>query len=71
VHDIDLKDGKYARAEAPGVRQLIQGLALAHPDDDARLERGLALFDDLYASFSRGAAAGAGARERGARKAPA
>jgi len=51
VHDIDLKDGKYARPDTPGVQQLILGLVRAHPDDDERLERGFALFDDLYASF--------------------
>jgi hypothetical protein len=51
VHDIDLKDGKYGRPEAPGVRQLIEGLVQAHPDDDQRLARGIALFDELHASF--------------------
>ncbi len=49
VHDIDVKDAKYGREEAPGIGQLVAGIAAAHPDDDARLERGAALFDDLYA----------------------
>ena len=49
VHDIDVKDAKYGREEAPGIGQLIAGIATAHPDDDARLARGAALFDDLYA----------------------
>ncbi len=49
VHDIDLKDAKYGREEAPGVGQLVAGIAAAHPDDEARLARGAALFDDLYA----------------------
>jgi hypothetical protein len=53
VHDIDLKDAKFGRAEAPGVLQLVNGLALAHPDDLDRLDRGFALFDDLYESFRR------------------
>ncbi len=56
VHDIDLKDGKYARAEAAGVQQLILGLTRANPDDEERLQRGFAFFDDLYASFRREAA---------------
>jgi hypothetical protein len=56
VHDIDLKDGKYGRADAAGVRRVIEGLVHAHPDDRERLERGLALFDDLYASFKSTAA---------------
>jgi hypothetical protein len=50
VHDIDVKDAKYGREEAPGIGQLVAGIAAAHPDDEARLERGTALFDDLYAS---------------------
>jgi hypothetical protein len=49
VHDIDLKDAKYGREEAPGIGQIVAGIAAAHPDDEARLERGAALFDDLYA----------------------
>jgi hypothetical protein len=53
VHDIDLKDAKFGRADAPGILQLVNGLALAHPDDLDRLDRGFALFDDLYESFRR------------------
>ncbi len=49
VHDIDVKDAKYGREEAPGIGQLVAGIAAAHPDDEARLARGAALFDDLYA----------------------
>lgn len=53
VHDIDLKDAKFGRADAPGILQLVNGLALAHADDLDRLDRGFALFDDLYESFRR------------------
>ena len=49
VHDIDVKDAKYGREEAPGIGQLVAGIASAHADDEARLARGAALFDDLYA----------------------
>ncbi len=49
VHDIDVKDAKYGREEAPGIGQLVAGIATAHPDDEGRLVRGAALFDDLYA----------------------
>jgi hypothetical protein len=52
VHDVDVKDAKYGREEAPGVGQVVNGIAAAHPDDEARLERGVALFDDLYALHS-------------------
>ena len=51
VHDIDLKDGKYGREEASGVARLIDGLAITHKKDSARLARGSALFDDLYENF--------------------
>lgn len=48
VHDIDLKDAKYGRAEAAGIGQLVSGIAASHPDDEERLQRGSALFGDLY-----------------------
>ena len=51
VHDIDCKDAKFERAEASGVASLIEGTARTQLDDSARLERGAALFDDLYARF--------------------
>jgi hypothetical protein len=51
VHDIDIKDGKFGRADAPGVQQVILGIVLHSSDDEERLRRGFALFDDLYASF--------------------
>jgi|SRR5580693_7165516 hypothetical protein len=53
VHDIDLKDARFGRPEAPGIGQLVNGLALAHGDDLDRFDRGFALFDDLYESFRR------------------
>jgi hypothetical protein len=71
IHDIDLKDGKYGRTDAPGVQRIVLGLVLAHPEDDARLERGFALFDDLHRSFSKSAGAAGEARSKGARRPPA
>ena len=53
VHDIDLKDGKFGRDEAGGVKALIAGVAMAHRSDEERLTRGGAIFDDLYEHFSR------------------
>ena len=53
VHDIDLKDEKFGREEAPGVKTLINGICADTRDDDERLKRGAAIFDDLYAVFSR------------------
>jgi hypothetical protein len=54
VHDIDIKDGKFGRADAAGIQQVILGIVLQSPDDEERLRRGFALFDDLYASFRSG-----------------
>lgn len=54
VHDLDIKDGKFGHAESEGIGQVLKGIALAQPDDKARIERGMALFDDLLAQFRRG-----------------
>jgi hypothetical protein len=54
VHDLDLKDDKFGRAEAAGLRQILAGLYARHPDDQQRLEAGFQVFDNLYASFQAG-----------------
>src|ERR1044071_6907197 len=53
VHDIDLKDSKFVRHETPGIEQVIAGIAMAHKDDEARLNRSSAVFDDLYEYLKR------------------
>lgn len=53
VHDIDLKDAKFAREEASGIAMLVEGIASANKDDNRRLERGTAVFDDLYEVFRK------------------
>jgi hypothetical protein len=53
VHDIDLKDGKFARADADGVARVVAAIALSARDDEERLARGCSLFEDLYRLFSR------------------
>lgn len=53
VHDIDLKDGKFARPDAEGVARMVAGLALAHRDDEERLKHGAQLFEHLYHYFRR------------------
>ena len=75
VHDLDLKDDRFGAAEAATVGQLIEGLQLAHPEDDTLLSQGMALFDSLYRSFEHSArAAGprvlAKPRRRSGSKAP-
>ena len=52
VHDIDCKEAKFGRPEAPGVERLIAGLARQHAEDRARLEHGAALFDTLYGALT-------------------
>lgn len=51
VHDIDCKDDKFGRAETPGFRLVIDGIVRAHSEDEARLARGAAVLDDLYAQL--------------------
>jgi len=53
VHDIDLKDSKFQREETSGIARLIDGIAMSHKDDDVRLTRAAAMFDDLYENFRR------------------
>jgi hypothetical protein len=53
VHDIDLKDSKFGRQDTIGIERLIAGIAMANKDDETRLARGEAVFDDLYEYFKR------------------
>lgn len=53
IHDIDLKDTKFGRQEAAGIDRLITGICRGYKNDEARLARGSALFDDLYAALVR------------------
>ena len=53
VHEADLHDGKFTRAEARGVDLAISGLAEVVPDDHELLERGMAMFDGLYRVLKR------------------
>jgi hypothetical protein len=53
VHDIDLKDAKFQRQETVGIERLITGIAMTNKDDETRLARSAAIFDDLYEYFKR------------------
>lgn len=53
VHDIDLKDGKFRRTEAPGIASLIAGIAQRHRDDETRMAQGGEVFEALYEHFNR------------------
>lgn len=52
VHDIDLKDDAFGRPETDGIRVVLEGIAEASADDDARLELAARLFDGLFAQYS-------------------
>lgn len=50
VHEIDLRDGRYARPEGPGIDTILRGwMSRADADREAH---GIALFDGLYAALS-------------------
>jgi len=49
VHEADLHDQKFSRNESLGVDLAIKGLAASTPDDHELLDRGMAMFDGLYA----------------------
>ncbi len=51
VHDVDCKDAKFRREEAPGLARLILGIVALRERDEDRIEDGNALFDVLYGAF--------------------
>ena len=51
VHDIDCKDAKFDRPEAPGVESILRGLVNAHPADGDRIAQGSTIMDALYAQL--------------------
>ena len=51
VHDIDLRDDKFAREEAAGLEVALTGIARGATDDEDRVERAGALFEALYLAF--------------------
>jgi hypothetical protein len=53
VHEADLRDGKYAHAEARGIDAAIRALLAASPDDQQVLAHGTLLFEGLYANTSK------------------
>jgi len=52
VHDLDLKENRYATPEAPAVERLVSGLQELHWDDRILLQRGIELFAAPAHSFS-------------------
>jgi hypothetical protein len=50
IHQIDLRDKKHPAPEAFGMEELIKGIRKTVTDDQEILEKGMALFEMLYAS---------------------
>src|SRR5438105_7127069 len=53
IHDIDLKDSKFARTEVAGIRTLIDGIRASTKDDATRIMRGTEVLNDLYEFFRK------------------
>ena len=66
VHDLDMKDTRYAPPEAPAVERMIDGLRDLYADDDTLLQHGMGMFEALARSFA--ATEPATRRSAGARK---
>jgi len=53
IHDIDLKETKFARPETAGIALIVNAICTKHREDSDRIERGTILLDDLYDFFRR------------------
>jgi hypothetical protein len=53
VHDIDLKETKFDRPETPGIAVVVASIAMAHRDDEARIDRASQALDDLYVYYQK------------------
>jgi hypothetical protein len=53
IHDIDLKESKFGRAETDGIALIINAICTRHKDDSDRIDRGTILLDDLYDFFKK------------------
>lgn len=50
VHELDIRDGKYRNPESSGLEEILNGLRKGVSDDRELLEKGMAVFEMLYAS---------------------
>lgn len=48
IHDLDFKDDKFAREETKGIGAILEAIAANHKEDEERLARSAAIFDELY-----------------------
>jgi hypothetical protein len=52
IHDLDLRDDKFGREEAAGVRSAIDGICTVARDDDQRIAAATPMLDGLHSHFS-------------------
>lgn len=52
IHELDVKDGRYDAPEARGVEDILSGIRKTAKDDTEALEKGMGVFEMLYASKS-------------------
>lgn len=52
VHELDMKDGKFSAPETAGLEEILTGIRKTTEDDHDTLEKGMAVFEMLYASKS-------------------
>lgn len=64
VHDIDLKDDKFHRLEAPGLNSIVDGLSKVLRDDRKLLQQTSIIFDGLHALLSKGSERPRAAKKR-------
>jgi hypothetical protein len=53
VHNLDLKDQKFARPETSRIGHILEGICAPQNSDADRIARGSAMFDDTYEKFRR------------------
>ncbi|MCC6345691.1 MAG: chromate resistance protein [Nitrospirales bacterium] len=52
VHELDMKDDKYRNHEAAGIEEILSGIRRTARNDEEALEKGMAVFEMLYAAKS-------------------
>lgn len=50
IHDLDMKDDKFNAVEAKGLEHILEGIRRTAKNDQDALEKGMAVFEMLYAS---------------------
>ncbi|PWU19789.1 MAG: ChrB protein [Bdellovibrio sp.] len=53
IHDLDLKDTKFNRAETPGIGMVIEGIVKSEQKDKGRIKKASAIFDDLIGTLKK------------------